>query len=112
MWRADLARLRNPHRLAPLALPATVKLFSEIPVVLGASVSKVSGHPTDVEARLYTAELAAAAEAAAAAAKAEAGAEARGEGAGEEEPEALSEAEEERGSLHLGVLIDTAMYDD
>ena len=110
-WRADLARLRNPLSLKPLVLPKTLQLFSEVPVVLGMLVSKLSGHPTNVGARLFTAEVAAEAARAAAAAAGE-GAEGAGAAAAAEEAGALSEGEEARGGLRLGVLVDATMFDD
>jgi hypothetical protein len=109
-WDASLARLRNPHGLEPVRLPFEVKLFTHIPVVVGAHLSIVSGHPMDIAARVYTE---ATADAAAAGRAAEEG---EGAAAGPREMEgpaaaALPQAEAARGGLHLGVLVDT-MFED
>ncbi|GBF88688.1 DIS3-like exonuclease [Raphidocelis subcapitata] len=106
VWEAALARLRNPHGLAPLRIPTEVRLFSHVPVVIGACISQLSGHPMDIGARVFTPAVAAAA-AAEAAAEAAGGAAAAGAGAAA----ALGAEEEARGGLHLGVLVD-AMFDD
>lgn len=66
----NLAALRNPRGVAPVALPQELRLLSHVPLLVSSRRSQTSGSPTHVTAKLWLQPLPAEAAAAAAGAAA------------------------------------------